>query len=256
MPSKSVRLLLVVSTLIICAVFAFRAVRKHSDMKRGLDILETFSEQRDSSRTGERQQVETETIDLRIPVGRHQLAIGRSLIEKACDFTLETEQHALVVDKSAYTIAVYKAGAIVASYPVELGQDPVNPKKRQGDGRTPEGMYRIAWRRDIGQTTFHRALLLDYPNESDKDQGYTGSLVEIHGHGAGLRPGKGGYNWTDGCIALSNDDIDALFELGDINDQISSGTPVTIVFAGTLDEEDYRIVVAAATPTDMIPSQP
>ena len=47
--------------------------------------------------------------------------------------------------------------------------------------RTPEGLYRITWRRELGQTSFYKALLLDYPNGRDRRLGRTGSHIEIHG---------------------------------------------------------------------------
>jgi murein L,D-transpeptidase YafK len=149
--------------------------------------------------------------------------------------------YSIIVDKSAYNLLVYDGDSLVATFPVELGGDPINPKERLGDGRTPEGSYEVTWRRDIGETIYHRALLLDYPNHSDRQAGRTGSHIEIHGYGTGLRPDDGGLNWTDGCVALSNDDIDSLFEIGDSNRRISNGTPVTIVCAGSLPDERYAV---------------
>ena len=101
-------------------------------------------------------------------------------------------------------------------------------KRRQGDRATPEGRYRIVAKKSYSR--FHRALLLDYPNAADRARfaaaqrrgevprdARIGGLIEIHGEG-----GRG-QNWTDGCIALSNGDMDELYS------RVSTGTRVTIV---------------------------
>jgi murein L,D-transpeptidase YafK len=150
-------------------------------------------------------------------------------------------RYVLLVDKSAFTLYVYKNGDISARYPIELGWNPFDRKERQGDGCTPEGLYEITWKRDIGSTEFHRAFLLNYPNDTDREHGRTGGVIEIHGCGTGLRPGEGGENWTAGCIALSNEGIDSLFLLSDRDRRIDVGTPVGIVYAGSLHDEEYEL---------------
>ena len=91
-------------------------------------------------------------------------------------------------------------------------------------------MYKVTKKKPNGDSGYHKALLINYPNEEDyatfnnrKRQGlisknsHIGGLIEIHGDG-----GKGD-DWTSGCIALRNSDIDELFS------RVSVGTPVTIV---------------------------
>ena len=103
-------------------------------------------------------------------------------------------------------------------------------KRRQGDRATPEGRYRIVKKKDRGQSVYHRALLLDYPNAEDRKRfaaakkrgeipraSVIGGLIEIHGEG-----GRG-WDWTKGCVALRNDHIDDLFP------RVPVGTPVTII---------------------------
>jgi hypothetical protein len=177
----------------------------------------------------------------RIPVSIQRLKNGRRAIRETVEQASKGDRHAIIVDKSAYNLLVYDGDSLLARFPVELGGDPINPKERLGDSRTPEGSYHVMWRRDLGQTIYHRALLLDYPNHNDRRAGRTGSHIEIHGYGTGLRPDDGGSNWTDGCVALSNTDIDSLFAIGDNNRGIRNGTPVTIVYAGTLPDSRYRI---------------
>ncbi len=154
------------------------------------------------------------------------------LIAETVAWSRSSGDFAIVVDACSYTLVVFKDGAAVADWPVELGRDPTRPKRRQGDLRTPQGRYRVTWRREIGETRFHRALLLDYPNPDDRRNGLTGGHIEIHGCGSGLRPGEGGANWTLGCVALANSHIDRLFALEEAGKRVREGTPVTIVFCG------------------------
>ncbi|NOZ93260.1 MAG: L,D-transpeptidase family protein [Acidobacteria bacterium] len=177
----------------------------------------------------------------RILVKASRLRADRRAIRRAIGDSRAHGRYHLVVDKTAYTLLVYLDGALVRSFPVELGFDPAEPKLRQGDGRTPEGRYTVVWRRRAGATRFHRALLLDYPNRRDRRAGRTGGDIEIHGKGSGARPGEGGVNWTLGCIALSDRDVEALFALRAGARKIGKGTPVTIVHCGTLPGDRYEI---------------
>ncbi|WPL18821.1 L,D-transpeptidase catalytic domain [Thiorhodovibrio winogradskyi] len=145
----------------------------------------------------------------------------------------------IIVDKLARTLELWIDGEKEASFPVDLGRDPISDKFVEGDGATPEGVYRVTWARDRGQTRFYRAYLLDYPNQTDLDElrdlqaknlakstATAGGHIEIHGDG-GM-----GMDWTLGCIALSNEDMDKLFSYS-----LKAGTPVTIVRYGT--RENY-----------------
>jgi hypothetical protein len=137
---------------------------------------------------------------------------------------------AVVVEKLERRCELLDGGRIVASWPAELGRNGLAAKLYAGDAATPEGRYRVVEKRDLGATTFHRALLLDYPSAEDlrlfeesrrlgrvpAGRGAGGS-IEIHGHG-----GKW-INWTNGCIALRDAHIDDLFAAVEV------GTPVTIV---------------------------
>jgi lipoprotein-anchoring transpeptidase ErfK/SrfK len=135
----------------------------------------------------------------------------------------------LLVDKSRHRLYVYADGKLRRQYEVALGRHAGGPKVREGDRRTPEGVYRILAKKDRGQTRFHRALLIDYPNARDraifvraKAEGrlpkgaHIGGLIEIHGGGTG-------FDWTNGCIALENRDIDDLWK------RVRVGTPIVIV---------------------------
>lgn len=127
----------------------------------------------------------------------------------------------VVVDKMRRRLHVYAPDRRrLASFGVELGTEGLRRKLRGGDGATPEGRYRVVEKRSGGQTRYYKALLLDYPNPEDRERFERerrrgaipsgigpGGWIEIHGHG-----GKG-RDWTAGCIALRNDDMDRLFDL-------------------------------------------
>ena len=139
---------------------------------------------------------------------------------------------AVIVDKDAHAVTLYRAGRAVRTWPADLGYNSVQDKLVAGDGATPEGRYRVVAKKDRGQSVFHRALLLDYPNAEDRQTfararragavprgASPGGLIELHGHG-----GRG-RDWTRGCVALRNAHLDELFA------QVGVGTPVTIVGA-------------------------
>lgn len=157
----------------------------------------------------------------------------RRLWRSWSDETIASTRHgppALVVDKLARRLDVYRDGRRVASFPVELGTRGLQQKLHAGDQATPEGTYRVTEVRTGGQTRYYKALLLDYPNRDDlaryqdaRRRGLVpgnagaGSLIEIHGDGGQ------GRDWTNGCVALANADMDDLFR------HVRVGTRVTIV---------------------------
>jgi len=134
----------------------------------------------------------------------------------------------VIIDKYNRKCYVYKIGNMIQSFDIELSENWLGNKKKQGDKNTPEGIYKITKKKSNGDSKFHKALLLNYPNESDKERfqlnkqngivnknDKIGSLIEIHGHG-----GKG-YDWTDGCKALTNNDMDKLFDYCNIGTEVS-----------------------------------
>ena len=137
---------------------------------------------------------------------------------------------AIIVDKIGHTCTVYEKGKIIKTFEAEFGRNWIGQKLYQGDKATPEGKYNVTKKQNLGASKYHKALLLNYPNASDmarfqknKTKGVIqkrakiGGLIEIHGGGGT------GNNWTEGCIALENGNIDYLFS------HCSVGTPVTIV---------------------------
>lgn len=125
------------------------------------------------------------------------------------------------VDKSERRMTLLRDGRIVKSYHILLGDAPVGHKRQQGDERTPEGRYRITFRND--KSRFHLSLRVSYPNEADRRQARArgvdpGGDIMIHG---GTPPGYS-RDWTDGCIALSDAQIEEVWRL------VPVGTPITI----------------------------
>lgn len=130
------------------------------------------------------------------------------------------------VDKSARTLTLYAEGRPVRTYTgIQLGDEPVGPKRFEGDERTPEGRYTI----DYGNpnSAYHLSLHISYPNAADvayaRARGRSpGGLIFIHGQPNGYE-GRVEGDWTDGCIALSNAEIEELWSL------VGDGAEIEIV---------------------------
>jgi len=141
-----------------------------------------------------------------------------------------TEQRAdrIVVNKSKRELLILNYGKVIKSYKIALGGNPIGPKMRLGDGKTPEGAYIISGRNPA--SAFHRSLRISYPSAADRnrarEQGVApGGDIMIHG----LPNGQGRIgaehrmtDWTDGCIAVTDDEIEEIWRL------IPNGTPIQI----------------------------
>ena len=121
----------------------------------------------------------------------------------------------IVVEKSARRMVVYREGVALRDYRVALGFAPDGAKIRQGDGKTPEGSFRI--NRMNAQSSYHLSVGLDYPQTADKARAAAGGFdpggdIFIHGQPNALADDAlltG--DWTDGCIAVSNAEIREIF---------------------------------------------
>ncbi len=142
----------------------------------------------------------------------------------------QSKSYAIIVDKMAHQCLLIKDGRIIDKFDAELSLNWIGHKQQQGDKATPEGIYKITKKVNHKETKYYKALLLNYPNDNDKARfernvqkglispnADIGGLIEIHGDG-----GKG-KDWTEGCVALTNKDIDRLYAM------VNTGTPVTIV---------------------------
>lgn len=123
----------------------------------------------------------------------------------------------IVVKKAARRLEVWQDGKRVRDWPIALGFAPTGDKLRQGDGKTPEGTFRIDRRNE--RSAFHLSLGLDYPQPEDRARakagGYNpGGDIMIHGQPNAVPDGmkvKG--DWTAGCIALTNAQIRELWQV-------------------------------------------
>lgn len=124
----------------------------------------------------------------------------------------------------------YADGRVVLTMNVALGRQPRGPKVKEGDGRTPEGRYAIIAARP--DSDYHRALLISYPNAEDRARAKAagvrpGGQIMLHGLdpaiGAAWRDRHWMFNWTNGCVAVTNAEMDVLWE------SVALGTPIEIL---------------------------
>jgi len=134
----------------------------------------------------------------------------------------------VVVNKSSREMTLWSEGEVLRTYKVALGGNPVGHKREEGDQRTPEGSYTIDYRNP--ESRFHLSLHISYPNEADRkaaqERGVSpGGDIFIHGLGSVfgyLKALHTQHDWTDGCIAVTNQEIEEIWEL------VSNGTPIRI----------------------------
>jgi len=130
------------------------------------------------------------------------------------------------VQKAARTMELWSDGRLVHVIPhIQLGDEPTGPKRFEGDERTPEGRYEIDWGNP--KSAYHLSLHISYPNAQDRAYAQArgrsaGGMIMIHGQPNALPVGRVPGDWTDGCIAVANAEIEALYE------SVPDGTPIEI----------------------------
>lgn len=135
------------------------------------------------------------------------------------------------VEKGARRLSLWSNGWLVKTYPIRLGRTPQGDKVREGDGRTPEGVYSIAYRNP--QSRFHLSLMTSYPDTRDEAEAARmgvspGGAIAIHGlpndeDKARMLRIHEYVDWTDGCIAVTDREIEEIFAL------VDPGTAIEIV---------------------------
>lgn len=135
----------------------------------------------------------------------------------------------VVVRKADRRLVLLREGDVLRTYRVALGRNPERPKVAEGDGRTPEGRYVLDWRNP--DSRFHRSIHISYPAPRDVERAQRlgvdpGGAIMIHGlpgelaligrHHAPL-------DWTEGCIAVTNREMDEIWAL------VPDGTPIWIL---------------------------
>ncbi|WP_207420274.1 L,D-transpeptidase family protein [Desertivirga brevis] len=124
----------------------------------------------------------------------------------------------ILVLKAKRKLLVYSNGTLVKSYTIALGRSPIGDKQFEGDNKTPEGIYKIYAKNP--RSGWHKNLGISYPNLEDRRQAKPlnkspGGEIKIHG----LKNGRGFIgrfhrwkDWTQGCIALTNEEVDEIYE--------------------------------------------
>lgn len=135
----------------------------------------------------------------------------------------------IVIEKRRHRLRLYQGDAVVRDYRVSIGRGGIGPKRQEGDRLTPEGTYHVESRNE--GSDYHRALKVSYPDAADsaaaEARGVSaGSEIMIHG----IRNGFGWLgtwhrqmDWTLGCIALTNAEIEEIWRV------VPDGTPIEIL---------------------------
>ncbi len=152
------------------------------------------------------------------------LLLGSIVAASACAQDVD----AVVVFKAERKLQLLQNSKVVREYRISLGGNPVGHKEREGDQKTPEGIYVLDYKKS--NSSFFRAIHVSYPNDVDRAKaeagGYSpGGLIMIHGQKNGF--GWLGwiaqrFDWTDGCIGLRNE------EMSEVWDLVNVGTPIDI----------------------------
>lgn len=135
----------------------------------------------------------------------------------------------VLVRKADRTMSLFHDNELLRTYTITLGRSPLGAKQKQSDGKTPEGSYLVDGRNNASK--FHRSLHISYPNQHDREHARQGNFnpggdIMIHG----MKNGFGWlgqlhrlFDWTDGCIAVTDSEMDEVWEL------VPIGTPIEII---------------------------
>ena len=134
----------------------------------------------------------------------------------------------VLVDKSEEKLFLLGGEEVLAEYTVSFGANPKGHKQKEGDERTPEGAYTLDYKK--ADSAFYKAIHISYPNAEDKRAADArgedpGGAIMIHGQRnwvGWLSPITQRFNWTDGCIAVTNGEMDEIWNL------VSPGIPIEI----------------------------
>jgi murein L,D-transpeptidase YafK len=160
-----------------------------------------------------------------------RLLIAASIVALALALraaAIEPEVDRIVIYKQQRKLFLMSRGKEIKSYRVALGADPVGPKQKEGDNRTPEGSYLIDYQNP--KSRFYKSFHISYPNAQDRAAAQKlgvkpGGDIMIHGlprDYAWVGKAHTLHDWTAGCIAVTNEEIDELWRL------VKIGTPVDI----------------------------
>lgn len=136
----------------------------------------------------------------------------------------------LVVLKGERRLVLMRGDRVLKVYRVALGRYPKGHKTRKGDAKTPEGTYTVDYRLDSDRSKFYRALHISYPNQRDRATARQlgvdpGGQIMIHGlptRWSAKDVGHPRLDWTQGCIALTNREMDEIWTM------VADGTQIEI----------------------------
>ncbi|NCC21863.1 MAG: hypothetical protein EOM26_05295 [Alphaproteobacteria bacterium] len=134
----------------------------------------------------------------------------------------------ILVEKAKRRMTLYSDGRILRRYKVALGKGGLEPKVKEGDARTPEGVYYISGRNP--NSAYHLSLKISYPDIDDEHRARMmgvspGSNIMIHGLENGITKDELSRlpkDWTLGCIAVTNEEVREIWQL------VPDGTPIAI----------------------------
>jgi len=166
------------------------------------------------------------SMNIRVLVARGILGFCALLGQTSAQPGLHADR--VVVLKKERSLQLLSHGAVIKIYKVALGGDPVGPKTRQGDHKTPEGVYVLDSRNAHSQ--FYKSIHISYPDARDRAAARQRSVspgggVFVHGLPNGFRevgPAHRLRDWTDGCIAVTDEEMDEIWSAVDV------GTPIEI----------------------------
>ncbi|HEV8077364.1 MAG TPA: L,D-transpeptidase family protein [Marinobacter sp.] len=136
----------------------------------------------------------------------------------------------VLVQKGERSLQLLSGEQIIRQYRISLGDNPQGHKLYEGDSRTPEGTYSLDWRN--ADSSFYKSIHISYPSAKDRELAKNwgldpGGSIMIHGLPNGTDDDFAfaffGLDWTDGCIAVSNQEIDEIWQL------VGDGTPIEIL---------------------------
>lgn len=136
----------------------------------------------------------------------------------------------ILVEKAARKMYLRKGDEVIKEYHIALGSNPVGHKEKEGDGKTPEGKYTISGRNE--KSSYHLSLRVSYPNARDKAAAAAknvapGGDIMIHGY-PNSAPAFAfnfihqNYDWTAGCIAVTDEEIEEIWKL------VPDNTPIEL----------------------------
>ena len=156
--------------------------------------------------------------------------LSSGMVLATSDLNIDDKADYVVVKKSERKLYLYRGAEILKTYRIALGKQPDGHKIREGDSRTPEGIYILDWRNP--NSKFYRSIHVSYPSKMDyhdaRERGDSpGGAIMIHGQPSSwVEKTKLLFNqddWTEGCIAVQNHEMDEIWNA------VNDGTTIEII---------------------------